>query len=57
MSIEYRVEVVHHDDGEVDVIVHGVGDSHTDRCAVAYALRKAADLVQNGKPVDLKRLN
>lgn len=47
----YTVEIQHWADGEVDATVRNVGDSEEDRKSVAHALRKAADLVENGKPI------
>lgn len=57
MTTTYRVDVTHHDDGEVDVQVHDVGDSEQDRAAVAYALRQAADMVERGQPVRKENFN
>ena len=57
MSVTYRVDVVHHDDGDVDVTVHDVGSSPEDREAVAYALEQAARKVREGDPLPLNRFN
>ena len=56
-SVTYTVTITHHDDGEVDVTVKGVGSTPRDRESVAYALHKAAELVKNGLPIDLNKLN
>ena len=47
--VEYVVEIRHWDSGELDITVRDVGSSETDRKAVAYALRVAADRVENGE--------
>lgn len=57
MTTTYRVDVTHHDDGDVDVQVYDVGHSEQDRAAVAYALRQAADLVEQGQPVTKESFN
>jgi hypothetical protein len=49
--VVYTVVIQHWDDGDVDATVSDVGDSEEDRKSVAHALRKAADLVEHGKPV------
>lgn len=48
----YAVEIQHWDDGEIIATVNDVGDSADDRKSVAYALRRAADLVESGEPVN-----
>ena len=47
-AVEYTVKVTHHTDGEIDIVIEGVGDSETDREAIAYALGEAINLVKNG---------
>lgn len=48
--VQYTVSVTHWHDGDIDVMVNDVGDSEQDRKAVAFALRKAAELVESGLP-------
>lgn len=55
--VHYRVEIVHHDDGEIDVEVFDVGSSPRDRESVAWALREAAKRVEEGAPMDTEKLN
>lgn len=52
----FTVEIQHWADGEVGAKVFGVGDSEQDRKAIAFALREAATLVEDGLPLDLKML-
>jgi len=47
-SVEYTVKITHHADGEIDIAIEGVGDSESDREAIAYALGEAINLVKNG---------
>ena len=47
-AVEYIVKVTHHADGEIDIAIEGVGDSESDREAIAYALGEAINLVKNG---------
>lgn len=47
----YTVIVTHDDDG-LTVSVHDVGDSADDRMAVAWALREAADMVDDNAPMN-----
>jgi len=56
-SVTYTVQITHSDDGEVDVVVKGVGSTERNRISIAYALRRAAELVENGLPIDLNKLN
>ena len=44
--------LVTHDDHGLSVSVHDVGDSADDRMAVAWALREAAEMVEDGIPMD-----
>ena len=47
-AVEYTVKITHHTDGEIDIAIEGVGDSESDREAIAYALGEAINLVKNG---------
>ena len=47
-TIEYTVIIQHSVDGEVSIKLHDVGDSESDRKAIAYALEQAIHLVLNG---------
>lgn len=51
VTYSIAVHVSHDDSGDVDidVDVKDVGHSKTDRESVAWALRAAADLVENGE--------
>ena len=53
---EYTVHIRHDDDGELDVRVRDVGHSVDDRAAIAWALREAARLVEEGLPIDREAL-
>lgn len=55
--VEYTILVQHWQDGDVDVTVKDVGHSEKDRQAIAHALRKALELVENGTPQDLSKLS
>lgn len=55
--VTYTVVVQHWQDGEVVTTVTDVGSSQSDRQAIAYALRKAADQVEFDKPMPLDRLS
>lgn len=46
--VTYRINVDHWLDGDIEVTVHGIGESKADREAVAAALRQAADQIVNG---------
>jgi hypothetical protein len=48
--VTYTVQITHWLDGDIECRVNDVGDSETDRASVAYALRHAADMVENGDP-------
>lgn len=47
----YTVEIAHHASGEIDVTVRDVGSSQRDRESVAWALREAAKMVEDGLPI------
>lgn len=47
-TVEYIVAIRHHQDGEVEISIQGVGDSESDRKSIAYALEQAINLVLNG---------
>lgn len=49
-AVDYRVRVTHWEDGDIDVHVSDVGHSQSDRASVAFALRQAADMVEQGDP-------
>lgn len=57
MEVKYRVEISHYDDGDVHVAVFDVGSSESDRASIAYALREAARLVEEGLAIDRKAFN
>ena len=48
----YTVEITHDDDGSLDVKVREAGSSERDREAIAWALREAARMVEEGMPID-----
>lgn len=48
-AVEYTVAIRHHQDGEVEISIEGVGDSESDRAAIVYALGEAIRLVQDGE--------
>jgi hypothetical protein len=47
-SVQYTIKITHHIDGEIEIAIEGVGDSESDREAIAYALSEAINLVKNG---------
>ena len=53
----YRVEILHYDDGDLEVHVFDVGDSQKDRESIAWALREAAQKVIDGMPINKDKLN
>lgn len=53
--VVYTVTVMHWQDGDIDVQVNDVGSSPEDRAAVAFALRRAADKVEQGEPLSQER--
>lgn len=48
----YTVHIEHDDDGDLHVEVKDVGSSEQDRAAIAWALREAARMVEEGLPVE-----
>lgn len=52
MMSTYTVQIRHDDDGELTVQVEGAGSSEQDRAAIAWALREAARMVEEGLPID-----
>jgi hypothetical protein len=48
----YTVEIVHDDDGELTVQVTEAGSSDSDRASIAWALREAARMVEEGLPIE-----
>ena len=51
----YTVTVTHWQDGDIDVKVNDVGDSPEDRASVAFAIRLAADKVEQCEPLQWER--
>lgn len=47
----YTVEI-QHDDDDLTVQVTGAGSSESDRASIAWALREAAKLVEDGHPIE-----
>lgn len=47
----YRVEIQHDDDGDLTVEVRDAGSSESDRASIAWALREAARMVEEGLPI------
>lgn len=50
-SVTYTVTITHDDSGDLDVSVQDAGSSESDRASIAWALREAATLVENGLPI------
>jgi hypothetical protein len=48
----YTVQIQHDDDGSLDVTVEDAGSSESDRQSIAWALREAASLVEEGMPIE-----
>jgi predicted RNase H-like HicB family nuclease len=48
----YTVTIYHDDSGDLDVKVQDAGSSESDRESIAWALREAAKLVENGLPIE-----
>ena len=48
----YTVKIQHDDDGSIDVAVEDAGSSESDRASIAWALREAARLVEEGLPIE-----
>jgi hypothetical protein len=57
----YYVEINHDEDPDVDlkfrVQVFEAGETQADRTSIAWALRRAADLIEKGHPVAPTKLN
>ena len=43
---------IQHDDGDLTVHVEEAGSSESDRTSIAWALREAARLVEDGLPIE-----
>ena len=43
---------IQHDDGDLHVQVEDAGSSESDRARIAWALREAARLVEEGLPIE-----
>jgi hypothetical protein len=52
MSAVYKVTINHDDSGDLDVMVEDAGSSESDRASIAWALREAARLVEEGLPIE-----
>lgn len=49
----YTVQIQHDDDdGSIDVQVEDAGSSESDRASIAWALREAARMVEEGLPIE-----
>ena len=48
----YTVVITHDDSGDLEVSVQEAGSSERDRTAIAWALREAARMVEEGLPVE-----
>ena len=48
----YTVQIQHDDDGELDVSIQDAGSSEQDRASIAWALREAARMVEEGLPIE-----
>lgn len=48
----YNVQIQHDDDGELTVTVTEAGSSEQDRASIAWALREAARMVEEGMPIE-----
>lgn len=57
--MKYCVDIEHNDEGDLHfkVHVHEAGSTQTDRDSIAWALRRAADLIEKGHTVDRQQLN
>jgi hypothetical protein len=51
-STIYTVQIEHHDSGDLDVKVSDAGSSEADRASIAWVLREAARLVEDGMPIE-----
>jgi hypothetical protein len=47
-AVTYTVTISHWDDGELVVSVSGIGASDEDRASLAWALRRAAEMADDG---------
>lgn len=48
----YTVQIQHEDSGDLEVMVTDAGSSESDRARIAWALREAARMVEEGLPVN-----
>jgi hypothetical protein len=48
----YKVTIEHDDSGDLDVMVEDAGSSESDRASIAFALREAARMVEEGLPIE-----
>ena len=48
----YTVLIHHDDDGDLQVSVQDAGSSESDRASIAWALREAARIVEEGLPIE-----
>lgn len=48
----YTVQIQHEDSGDLEVMVTDAGSSESDRAAIAWALREAARMVEEGLPIN-----
>ena len=48
----YTVIITHDDSGDLDVQVTDAGSSDSDRASIAWALREAARMVEEGLPIE-----
>lgn len=57
--MRYVVDINHDDEGDLNfhVKVWEAGSSQADRDSIAWALRRAADLIEKGHTVDRQQLN
>ncbi len=49
---KYTVQIQHDDDGDLTVGVTDAGDSEHDCASIAWALREAARMVEDGLPIE-----
>jgi hypothetical protein len=48
----YTVQIQHDDDGDLHVEVKDAGNSESDRASIAWVLREAARMVEEGLPIE-----
>jgi hypothetical protein len=48
----YKVTIEHDDSGDLEVMVEDAGSSESDRAIIAWTLREAARLVEEGLPIE-----